>query len=151
MKFMHDCLAYYKRDKLVHREIIMRDCFFDNLMYDDVSFRRQFRMWRSLLLKVIEAICGFDSYFIQRNDAIDTLTFQVSKKTLLLFVWSSFLWSSFLCNRWIYKKNKKHSHEEYEMVCKGYSYHFWKPILKTTYTHIFWINKWQSTKHLRSW
>jgi hypothetical protein len=49
------------------------------------------------------------------------------------------------------RTNKKHSHEEYEMVCKGYSYHFWKTILKTTYTHYFWINKWQSTKHLRSW
>jgi hypothetical protein len=66
-------LAYRKRGRLVHHDIIMRDYFCDNPVYDDVQFRTRFRMSRRLFLKVVEAICAFDSYFVQKPDATGTL------------------------------------------------------------------------------
>ena len=54
-------LAYRKRGRLIHHEIIMRDYFCDNHVYDDDQFRTRFRMSRRLFLKVVEAICAFDS------------------------------------------------------------------------------------------
>jgi hypothetical protein len=41
-------LAYRKRGRLVHHEIIMRDYFCDNPVYDDVQFRTRFRMSKRL-------------------------------------------------------------------------------------------------------
>ena len=66
-------LAYRKRGILVHHEIIMKDYFCDNPVYDDVQFRTRFRMSRRLFFKVVEAVCAFDSYFVQKVDATDTL------------------------------------------------------------------------------
>ena len=66
-------LVYRKRGRLVHHEMIIRDYFWDNLVYDAVQFRTWFKMSRRLFLKVIEAVCGFNSYFVQRVDATGTL------------------------------------------------------------------------------
>ena len=43
-------LAYRKTGRLVHHEIIMRDYFCDNHVYDDVQFRTWFRMSKQLFL-----------------------------------------------------------------------------------------------------
>ena len=56
-------LAYRKRGKLVSHEIRMRDYFCDNHVYNDVQFRTRFRISKRLFLKVVEAICAYDSYF----------------------------------------------------------------------------------------
>ena len=66
-------LAYRKRGRLVHYEIIMRDYFCDNHIYDDVQFRTRFTMSKRLFLKVVKAICAYDSYFVQKVDATGTL------------------------------------------------------------------------------
>ena len=60
-------LTYRKRDRLVHYEIIMKIYFCDNFVYDDVQFHTRFRISRQLFLKVVDAICAFDSYFVQKN------------------------------------------------------------------------------------
>ena len=51
----------------------MRDYFCDNRVYDDVQFRTWFKMSRRLFFKVIETICAFNSYFVQKVDATGTL------------------------------------------------------------------------------
>ena len=66
-------LAYRKRGRLVHHKIIMKDYFCDNHVYDDVHFRTRFRMSKRLFLKVVETICAYDSYFVQKVDATGTL------------------------------------------------------------------------------
>ena len=75
-------LTYRKRGRLVHHEIIMRDHFCDNLMYNDVQFRTRFRMSKQLFLKVVEAICASDSYFVQKADTTGTLGLSSIQKCL---------------------------------------------------------------------
>ena len=60
-------LAYCKRGMLVHHEMIMRDYFCDNFVYDNVQFRTRFRISKRLFLKVVETIGAFNSYFVLQN------------------------------------------------------------------------------------
>jgi hypothetical protein len=76
-------LAYRKRGILVYHEIIMRDYFCDNHVYDDVQFRTRFRMSRRLFVKVIEVICAFDSYFVQKADATGTFGLSSIQKCIV--------------------------------------------------------------------
>ena len=65
--------TYYKRGRVVHHEIIMRNHFCENHVYDDVLFCTRFRMSRRLFLKMVDTICAFDLYFLQNFDATETL------------------------------------------------------------------------------
>jgi hypothetical protein len=50
-------------------ERMMQDYFCDTPVYGLVSFRRRYRMRRSLFLTILERVCENDSYFVQKRDA----------------------------------------------------------------------------------
>ncbi|KAL6580257.1 hypothetical protein OROMI_008281 [Orobanche minor] len=49
---------------------LYHDYFSDTPTYPEESFRRRFRMRRSLFLRIQEAVTVHDNYFTQRNDAV---------------------------------------------------------------------------------
>ena len=49
---------------------LFHDYFSNNPTYPEESFRRRFRMRRSLFLRIQEAVTVHDCYFTQRNDAL---------------------------------------------------------------------------------
>ena len=47
--------------------------FSDNCLYNNLQFRRRFRMCRPLFLRISKAIPGYDAYFTHRADALGKL------------------------------------------------------------------------------
>ncbi|XP_024977156.1 uncharacterized protein LOC112514785 [Cynara cardunculus var. scolymus] len=50
---------------------LMEDYFIDNPMYDQVIFRRRFRMQISLFRRIVDDVTANNEYFPQRSDATD--------------------------------------------------------------------------------
>jgi hypothetical protein len=57
------------RDREVGHDHLFRDYFVDTPTYGSVKFRRRFRMRRELFLSIVERVCAFDQWFVQRPDA----------------------------------------------------------------------------------
>ena len=54
-------------------ERMMLDYFCDTPVYGPGLFRHRYRMWRSLLLTIMERVTSCDSYFVQKKDAYGSL------------------------------------------------------------------------------
>ena len=56
---------------------LMRDClrttFQENPTYDSMKFRGRFRMWRELFLHIVQEVCAYDDWFVQKRDAMGRL------------------------------------------------------------------------------
>lgn len=52
---------------------MMLDYFCDTPVYGPGLFRRRYRMWRSLLLTIMERVTSCDSYFVQKKDVCGSL------------------------------------------------------------------------------
>ena len=61
------------RDRLTMHLRMMRDYFSPTPVYGARSFRRRYRMRRSLFLSILEDVCRRDSYFVQRCDVTGVL------------------------------------------------------------------------------
>ncbi|MFS7952529.1 hypothetical protein Hanom_Chr07g00608001 [Helianthus anomalus] len=57
----------------------MKDYFVENLTYDEVTFRRRFRMRKPLFLRIVEAVTANDVYFQQRRDTRQARSFIIAK------------------------------------------------------------------------
>jgi hypothetical protein len=64
---------YIYRDREAYHERLFKDYFAEECTFDAVLFRRQFRMRRSLFLHIVEKVCTFDPWFIQRRDGVGRL------------------------------------------------------------------------------
>ncbi|ETN17200.1 hypothetical protein PPTG_21630 [Phytophthora nicotianae INRA-310] len=62
-----------------HRRLV-QDYFAENAIYNAQTFRRRFRMRRSLYLRVVSAVETHDRYFQQRRDATGKLGFSALQK-----------------------------------------------------------------------
>lgn len=78
---------------------------------------------------MVKAICGFKSYFIQRDHAIDALDFSSIQKDVVAICIVAYDVLSYVSDEYT-RTTKKYSHGEHEMVCEGYSYNFLEIILK---------------------
>ncbi|KAJ0442361.1 putative harbinger transposase-derived protein [Helianthus annuus] len=60
---------YCDRERKQGEARLMKDYFVENPTYDEVTFRRRFRMRKPLFLRIVEAVTANDVYFQQRSDA----------------------------------------------------------------------------------
>jgi hypothetical protein len=58
------------RDCEVGHDRLFRDYFSDNPTYDSAKFCRRFRMRRELFMSIVDRVCAFDPWFVQRPDAL---------------------------------------------------------------------------------
>jgi hypothetical protein len=62
-----------RRDRWAGDALLFDDYFAVDPVYDDVIFRRRFRMRRSLFLRIVEDVKNYDDYFMQKRDAANVL------------------------------------------------------------------------------
>ncbi|RLM74303.1 hypothetical protein C2845_PM15G01620 [Panicum miliaceum] len=60
---------YIVRDREAGQKRLIGDYFCDNPVYNDVQFRRSYRMRRPLFLKIVQTLSDWSPYFQQRSDA----------------------------------------------------------------------------------
>lgn len=65
--------ANMERQREVGHNRLFADYFSATPVYDDNAFRRRYRMRRGLFLRILDAVCARDSYFVQRRDAAGVL------------------------------------------------------------------------------
>jgi hypothetical protein len=61
------------RDREACNERLLKDYFTEDSTFDAMKFRRRYRMRRELFLHLVDAVCAFDPWFIQRRDALGRL------------------------------------------------------------------------------
>jgi hypothetical protein len=71
---------YVYREREVGHDCLFRDYFADHPTYDAVKFRRRFRMRRELFLSIVDRVCAYDSWFVQRPDATGRLGLSALQK-----------------------------------------------------------------------
>jgi hypothetical protein len=64
---------YVHRDREACDERLYRDYFAEDCTFDALKFRRRFRMRRDLFLHIVEKVCAFDPWFIQKCDGVGRL------------------------------------------------------------------------------
>ena len=64
---------------------LFNDYFSETPLYNDVMFRRRYRMSRSLFLRIINAVKGHDVYFTQRRDRLGKLGLSPLQKVTAVF------------------------------------------------------------------
>ena len=64
-----------------HRRIF-EDYFADRPVYNDITFRRRFRMRRALFLRIVDGVTAEDKYFEQKVDALGKLGFSTLQKVV---------------------------------------------------------------------
>ncbi|GKE79293.1 hypothetical protein Tco_1545413, partial [Tanacetum coccineum] len=73
---------------------LMADYFVDNPVYDEVIFRRRFRMHKHLFFRIVDVVTANDRYFQQRVDATGRLSLSPLQKCTtamrVLAYWASF-------------------------------------------------------------
>lgn len=57
------------RDRQEMHRRMMRDYFSDTPVYGPHIFRRRYRIRRSLFLHIMDRVCAYDNYFVQKVDA----------------------------------------------------------------------------------
>ena len=65
--------AFVHRVRELWHEHLVRDYFSSTPVFDNVKFRRRFRMRRELFLRIVESMAAFDSYFVQKRDGLGRL------------------------------------------------------------------------------
>jgi hypothetical protein len=55
------------------QERLFQDYFAENPTFDAMKFRRRYRMRRELFLCLVDAVCCFDPWFVQKRDALGRL------------------------------------------------------------------------------
>ncbi|GJZ70205.1 putative nuclease HARBI1 [Tanacetum coccineum] len=61
--------AYRDREREQGETRLMADYFVDNPTFDEVIFRRRFRMRKHLFIRIVDSVTANDRYFQQRRDA----------------------------------------------------------------------------------
>ncbi|GJU00256.1 putative nuclease HARBI1 [Tanacetum coccineum] len=61
--------AYRDREREQGEALLMADYFVDNPTFDEVIFRRRFRMRKHLFVCIVDAVTANNAYFQQRRDA----------------------------------------------------------------------------------
>jgi hypothetical protein len=64
---------YVHRDREACDERLYHDYFTEDCTFDALKFRRYFRMRRDLFLHIVEKVCAFDPWFIQKCDGVGRL------------------------------------------------------------------------------
>ena len=73
------------RDILGGHQRIYLDYFADQCVYNEKHFRRRFRMYKSLFLRIVAAIEAHDDYFRQKPDAVGSLGASALQKVVAAF------------------------------------------------------------------
>jgi hypothetical protein len=73
------------RDILGGHQHIYLDYFADQCVYNEKHFRRRFRMYKSLFLRIVAAIEAHDDYFRQKPDAVGSLGASALQKVVAAF------------------------------------------------------------------
>ena len=77
---------FVHRDKELWHEHLVKDYFAPTPTFDHVKFRRQFRMRREFFMRIVESITAFDSYFVQKCDALGRLGMSPLQKCTLAII-----------------------------------------------------------------
>ncbi|KAK3198960.1 hypothetical protein Dsin_022375 [Dipteronia sinensis] len=73
------------RDREGAQRNLWNDYFADNPRYNDVIFRRRFRMERPLFFRIVNAVENHDGYFVQRRDVVGRLGLTSLQKITAVF------------------------------------------------------------------
>ena len=68
------------RDSIEGHDKIVRDYFVDLLVYPAPLFKRHIWIQHSLFLRVMQAVCEFDPYFVQKRNAAGFLSLSSIQK-----------------------------------------------------------------------
>ncbi|XP_021629566.1 putative nuclease HARBI1 [Manihot esculenta] len=73
------------RDREAADRNLFLDYFSDNPRFNDVMFRRRYRMSRNLFLRIVDAIKAHDTYFEQQRDAVGKIGLSTLQKITAVF------------------------------------------------------------------
>ena len=73
------------RDRAAADRNLFADYFAENPRFNEVMFRRRFRMSRSLFLRIVLAVKAHDNYFVQRTDALGRPGLSTLQKATAIF------------------------------------------------------------------
>jgi hypothetical protein len=65
--------AFVHKNRELWHEHLVRDYFSSTHIFDNVKFRRRFRMRRELFMRIVKFVTAFDSYFVQKRDGLGRL------------------------------------------------------------------------------
>ena len=68
------------RNRVLYHELLMRDYFVANPIYDSKDFRRRFRMRRELFDRILNSVVEYDSYFKCGVDCCGVKSFSSHQK-----------------------------------------------------------------------
>lgn len=74
-----------QRDRENADRNLFNDYFSETPRYNDIMFRRRYRMSRSLFLRIVDAVKGHDNYFEQRRDGLGRLGLSTLQKVTAVF------------------------------------------------------------------
>jgi hypothetical protein len=67
-------------NRLAGHECLVENYFADHHVYDEVFFRRRFKMRRELFMCIVDSVTHFDPYFEQRADAVGQMDLSTLQK-----------------------------------------------------------------------
>ena len=73
------------RDREAVDRNLFLDYFSDNPRFNDVMFRRRYRMSRNLFLRIVDVIKAHDAYFEQQRDAVGKIGLSTLQKITAVF------------------------------------------------------------------
>ena len=64
---------YRYRDRVSGNSRLLNDYFVENPVYDEILFRRRFRLSRPLFMRILHTLQQHNNYFVQRRNAANTV------------------------------------------------------------------------------
>jgi hypothetical protein len=64
---------YVHREREACKERLHPDYFVEDSTFDALKFLRRFRMRRELFLNIVQEVCAFNSWFVQKYDGVGRL------------------------------------------------------------------------------
>uniref|UniRef100_A0A0D3BUP2 DDE Tnp4 domain-containing protein n=2 Tax=Brassica oleracea var. oleracea TaxID=109376 RepID=A0A0D3BUP2_BRAOL len=77
--------CFIHRDRESAHDRLFNDYFSETPKYNDILFRRRYRMSRSLFLRILHEVEGHDNYFTQRRDTMGRLGLSSIQKVTVVF------------------------------------------------------------------
>ena len=77
---------YKDRERGKYDQTLYNDYFCEKPVHGEETFRRRFRMYRPLFLRVVDGVKSHDSYFVQKRDQAGHLGFSSLQKCTLTLV-----------------------------------------------------------------
>ena len=74
-------ITKFRKREAAHARL-WKEYFAENPTYPDSDFRRRFRMYRHIFYRILEVVCNYDNYFVQREDTTHRLGLSPHQKII---------------------------------------------------------------------